>query len=328
MYVVTGGAGFIGSNLLAILETHGIGPLAAIDRCDDPHKNHNIEKRHGIQLVPPEQTFPFLDKHAADIEVIFHLGALTATTERDVTRLDEINVRLSRALWTWCAAQDKSFIYASSAATYGDGTQGFDDDDNIEALSRFKPLNPYGQSKQTFDLWVANEIVAGSAAPPIWAGLKFFNVYGPNEFHKGAQASLVPQVYRKAADGEAYPLFRSHNPDFADGGQKRDFVFVDDCCDVMIWLLEQRGVGRLFNLGTGAARTFLELATAVYRASDAEPDIVYRDTPANIRNQYQYFTEARMDRLRAAGYLKPFTKLEDGVAITVQKYLSQADPYR
>ena len=328
MYVVTGGAGFIGSNLLAILEARGIGPLAAIDRCDDPHKGRNIEKRHDVQIVPPEQALPFLDNHAPDIEAIFHLGALTSTTERDVARLDEINVRLGCALWTWCAAQGTPFIYASSAATYGDGAHGFDDDGSVEALYQLGPLNPYGRSKHAFDLWVANEIVAGSAAPPIWAGLKFFNVYGPNEFHKGTQASLLPQIYRKAADGEPYTLFRSHNPNYADGGQRRDFVFVDDCCDVMIWLLEQEGIGGLFNLGTGAARTFLDLATLVYRACGAEPSIVYRATPADIRDQYQYFTEARMDRLRAAGYLKPFTKLEDGVTITVQKYLSQDDPYR
>ena len=328
MYIVTGGAGFIGSNLLAVLEARGIGPLAVIDTCDNPHKSRNIEKRRGVELVAPEQAFSFLDKHAADLDAIFHLGALTSTTERDVERLDEINVRLSRALWSWCAAHNTPFIYASSAATYGDGALGFDDNNSVEALSRLKPLNPYGQSKHTFDLWVANEVEAGSAAPPVWAGLKFFNVYGPNEFHKGDQASLVPQIYRKAAKGEPYPLFRSHNPNFKDGGQKRDFVFVDDCCDVMIWLTEQKEVGHLFNLGTGAARTFFDLATSVYEATGTAADVVYRDTPTNIRDQYQYFTEARMDRLRAAGYLKPFTKLEDGVTITVQKYLSQEDPHR
>ncbi len=328
MYVVTGAAGFIGSNLLAALEARGIGPLAAVDRCDDPHKNRNLAKRHGIELVAPEDVLPFLGKHASVVEAVFHLGALTSTTERNITRLTEVNVHLSQALWTWSAAQGKPFIYASSAATYGDGANGFNDDDSVEALSRFSPLNPYGQSKHTFDLWVANEVAGGADAPPIWAGLKFFNVYGPNEFHKGTQASLVPQIYRSAASGEPYALFRSHHPDYTDGGQKRDFVFVDDCCDVMIWLMEQKEIGGIFNLGTGAARTFLDLATAVYRATDHEPSIVYRDTPADIRDQYQYFTEARMDRLRAAGYLKPFTKLEDGVAITVQNYLSQDDPYR
>jgi ADP-L-glycero-D-manno-heptose 6-epimerase len=328
MYVVTGGAGFIGSNLLAKLEARGIGPLAAIDNCDSPHKTRNIKKRHGLELVVPEETFSFLDTHASNIEAIFHLGALTSTTERDLEYLDEVNVHLSRALWNWCATRGTPFIYASSAATYGDGTHGFDDDDTVEALSRLNPLNPYGESKHAFDLWVANTVEAGSSTPPVWAGLKFFNVYGPNEFHKGSQASLVPQIYGKAANGAPYPLFRSHNPEYPDGGQKRDFVFVDDCCDVMIWLAEQEKIGHLFNLGTGAARTFLDLATAVYNATNAPPQITYRDTPPDIRDQYQYFTEARMDRLRAAGYLKPFTKLEDGVAATVQNYLSQNDPYR
>lgn len=328
MYVVTGGAGFIGSNLLAVLEARGMGPLAAIDTCDNTHKAHNIEKRHSVELVAPEETFSFLDKQPSDVEAIFHLGALTSTTERDIERLTEINVRLSRALWKWCTKNERPFIYASSAATYGDGAHGFDDDGTVEALSKLNPLNPYGQSKHTFDLWVANEVEAGSATPPVWAGLKFFNVYGPNEFHKGSQASLVPQIYRKAADDESYPLFRSHNPEYSDGGQKRDFVFVDDCCDVMIWLAAQEKIGGLFNLGTGAARTFLDLATAVYQANGTSPKIVFRDTPPDIRDQYQYFTEARMDRLRASGYLKPFTKLEDGVTTTVELYLSQDKPYR
>ncbi|MBD25510.1 MAG: ADP-glyceromanno-heptose 6-epimerase [Candidatus Marinimicrobia bacterium] len=328
MYVVTGGAGFIGSNLLAALETRGIGPLVVIDRCDDPYKRHNIRNRGELKLVEPEQTFPFLYHHASNVKAIFHLGALSSTIEHNIIRLNETNVYLSQKLWKWCAEQAKPFIYASSAATYGDGAKGFDDDSSVEALLRLTPLNPYGQSKHTFDIWVANEIARGSSAPPIWSGLKFFNVYGPNEFHKGAQSSLVPQIYRQAADGEPCMLFRSHNPNYMDGNQKRDFVFVDDCCDVMIWLIEQKGIGCLFNLGTGTARTFYELATSVYKASDREPNITYCDTPKYIRDQYQYFTEARMDRLRAAGYLKPFTSLEDGVAKTVQNYLSKEDPYR
>jgi ADP-L-glycero-D-manno-heptose 6-epimerase len=328
MYVVTGGAGFIGSNLLAALQARGLGPLAAIDRCDDPHKNRNIAKRDIKYFIAPEQTFDFLDFQARNIKGVFHLGAISSTTERDLAKLDEVNVRLSRALWAWCTRHRVPLIYASSAATYGDGTDGFEDNNTVEALARLKPLNPYGQSKHSFDLFVAQETTTGSSAPPYWAGLKFFNVYGPNEFHKGTQASLVPQVYAKAAAGEAYALFKSHNPAYADGGQLRDFVFVDDCCDVMLWLLDNPDVTGLFNLGTGKARSFLDLATAVYRAANRQPLITYRDTPLEIRNQYQYFTQARMDRLRAAGYAKPFTSLEDGVAATVQKYLSQSDPYR
>ena len=327
MYVVTGGAGFIGSNLLATLEARGLGPLAAIDHCDDPRKGRNIAKRKLSHVIAPEQTFDFLDFQARNIKAIFHLGAITSTTERDLVKLNETNVRLSRGLWAWCTRKGVPFIYASSAATYGDGSAGFDDSNDVDALSRLKPLNPYGQSKHTFDILVAEKIATGSSAPPIWAGLKFFNVYGANEFHKGSQASLVPQIYPKAAMGEPYALFKSHNPQYADGGQLRDFVFVDDCCDVMLWLLENPS-SAIFNLGTGKARSFIDLATAVYRAASRKPLITFRDTPEDIRGQYQYFTQARMDRLRIAGYAKPFTSLEDGVATTVQKYLSQPDQYR
>jgi ADP-L-glycero-D-manno-heptose 6-epimerase len=328
MYVVTGGAGFIGSNLLAIMEARGLGPLAAIDRCDDPHKTRNLAKRKLAHVVAPEQTFAFLDAHTDDVKAIFHLGAITSTTERDLEKLDEVNVRLSRALWVWCTRNTVPLIYASSAATYGDGSEGFDDNGSVEALARLKPLNPYGQSKHSFDLFVAQETATGSSGPPHWAGLKFFNVYGPNEFHKGSQASLVPQIYAKAIAGDSYPLFRSHNSAYTDGGQLRDFVFVEDCCDVMLWLAEHPRASGLYNLGTGRARSFMDLASTVYRAADRVPRIIFRDTPADIRDQYQYFTQARMDRLRAAGYAKPFTSLEDGVTKTVRKFLSQPDPYR
>ncbi|MSO72701.1 MAG: ADP-glyceromanno-heptose 6-epimerase [Rhodospirillaceae bacterium] len=328
MYVVTGGAGFIGSNLLATLEARGFAPLAAVDRCDDPHKIRNLAKRRLAHIIAPEQTFAFLDQHASAIKAIYHLGAITSTTERDLAKLDEVNVRLSCALWVWCGRHQVPLIYASSAATYGDGTAGFDDDGSVDALARLKPLNPYGRSKHSFDVFVAQESSSGAPTPPFWAGLKFFNVYGANEFHKGRQASLVPQIHAKAVVDQAYQLFRSHNAAYRDGGQLRDFVFVEDCCDVMLWLPEQRRGNGLFNLGSGEARSFMDLAAAVYRAVGREPEITFRDTPEDIRDQYQYFTEARMDRLRRAGYAKPFTSLEDGVRATVQNYLSQPDPYR
>jgi ADP-L-glycero-D-manno-heptose 6-epimerase len=328
MFVVTGGAGFIGSNLLSILETRGLGPLAVIDRCDSAHKQRNIAKRTLSATIAPEQCFDFLDENAGKIRGVFHLGAISSTTERNLELLEEVNVRLSRALWAWCARNDVPFIYASSAATYGNGEDGFDDDGGLQALAKLKPLNPYGASKHAFDLWVAQQIAAGSVQPPRWAGLKFFNVYGPNEFHKGSQASLVPQIYPVAAKGDAFTLFRSHNPDYADGEQLRDFIFVDDCCDVMLWLMQESKTSGLFNLGTGEARSFLDLAAAVYASAQQPFAIAFRDTPQDIRDQYQYFTEARMERLRAAGYAKPFTGLADGVAFTVERYLSQADPYR
>lgn len=328
MYVVTGGAGFIGSNLLAMLEARAMGPLALVDRFDDPHKRRNVAKRTLAATVAPAQCLAFLDENAGKIRGLFHLGAISSTTERDLELLEEVNVRLSRALWMWCARHQVPFIYASSAATYGGGEEGFDDDNSLAALARLKPLNPYGASKHAFDLWVAQEIAAGAARPPRWAGLKFFNVYGPNEFHKGGQASLVPQIYPVAANGEAYTLFRSHNPHYADGEQSRDFIFVDDCCDVLVWLLSESPVSAIFNLGTGHARSFLDLAGAVYRSAGRPLNVAFRDTPENIRGQYQYFTQARMDRLRKAGYARAFTALEDGVAVTVERYLSQSDPYR
>jgi ADP-L-glycero-D-manno-heptose 6-epimerase len=328
MYIVTGGAGFIGSNLLAVLEARGLGPLIVVDRCEDPQKAPNIAKRRLAARVRPDDLGRFLETNRAAVRGIFHLGALTSTTERDRAALHATNVVLSQELWNWCAQHNVALVYASSAATYGDGAQGFDDDAHLSALRQLQPLNPYGESKQAFDLWVAEQIESGAPAPPRWAGLKFFNVYGPNEFHKGSQASLVPQVYARARKGEPYPLFRSHNPDYADGEQKRDFIFVDDCCDVMIWLLQDARVNGLFNLGTGQARTFRDLAAAVYAAAGQPLAIVFRDTPEDIRAQYQYFTQARMERLRVAGYARPFTSLEDGVTRTVAQFLSQPDPYR
>lgn len=326
MYIVTGGAGFIGSNLVAVLEERGLGPVTIVDRCETETKARNIAKR-AAQRIPPEGLPELLITRGREIKAVFHLGALTSTTERDVARLTEVNVHLSQDLWRWCAAHGVPFIYASSAATYGDGKAGFKDDDSLAGLAHLHPLNPYGESKHTFDLWVAEQVAARAPAPPRWAGLKFFNVYGPNEFHKGTQASLVPQIHAKARDGAAYPLFRSHNPAYPDGGQMRDFIFVDDCCAVMLWLYELAPANGIFNLGTGKARSFLDLANAVYRALGKAPVLTWRDTPEDIRGQYQYFTEARMERLRGLGYTAPFTALEDGVAKTV-KILSQPDPYR
>jgi ADP-L-glycero-D-manno-heptose 6-epimerase len=326
MFIVTGGAGFIGSNLVAVLEERGLSPVSIVDRCETDHKTRNIAKRNA-QRVPPEYLTDHLKAVAGDVNGVFHLGALTSTTERDIARLTEVNVHLSQDLWRWCAAHQVPLVYASSASTYGNGAAGFKDDDDLAHLGHLHPLNPYGQSKHTFDLWVAEQVAGGAPAPPRWAGVKFFNVYGPNEFHKGAQASLVPQVYAKAAKGEPYPLFRSHNPAYVDGGQMRDFIFVEDCCEAMLWLYELAPANGIFNLGTGKARSFLDLASAVYQALGQEPKIVWRDTPEDIRGQYQYFTEARMERLRGLGYGALFTALEDGVAKTV-KILSQSDPYR
>lgn len=328
MIVVTGGAGFIGSNLVAGLEARGAGDIVVCDRLGADEKWRNIAKRELADIVPPEGLFAFLDANAPKIDCVFHMGAISSTTETDGDRVVETNVRLSLDLWRWCAKHDRRLIYASSAATYGDGAAGFDDDGAPGALARLRPLNLYGWSKHVVDRRIARLVASGAVRPRQWVGLKFFNVYGPNEYHKGAMRSLVAKNYARAAAGEPVTLFRSHHPDYEDGGQMRDFVYVDDCVDAMLWLYDRPEVNGLFNLGTGRARRFVDLVGALFRACGREPNIVYVDTPEELRARYQYFTEARMERLRAAGYEKPFTDIEAGVADYVSRYLSQPDIYR
>ena len=255
------------------------------------------------------------------------MGAISATTETRLVRIIKANIVLSRRLWDWCAAEGVPYIYASSAATYGDGSRGFDDDGAIDALKALQPLNMYGWSKNQFDIWVAEQVAAGAPTPPGWAGLKFFNVFGPNEYHKGRMQSVARQVYEKAARGETCTLFQSHHPDYPDGGQLRDFVWVGDCVDMVMWLLDHPQASGLFNCGTGKARSFADLAAAVYRALGKEPMIDFVPTPEDIRDKYQYFTEARMDRIRAVGYGHPSTSLEEGVRRYVQDFLHTNDPY-
>ncbi len=327
MIVVTGAAGFIGSNLLAALEAKGATDIVACDVLGSDEKWRNIAKRELAQIVAPGALLDFLHANRHAIDGLFHLGAISSTTETNADLVVEQNFRFSLALWEWCADAGVPFIYASSAATYGDGAQGFDDTDNPDALARLRPLNAYGWSKHLFDRRVARLVANGAAAPPHWAGLKFFNVYGPNEQHKGAQRSVVPQIYEQVAKTKKARLFKSHHPDYPDGGQKRDFIWVGDCVDVMLWLHDQPHVNGIFNCGTGAARTFLDLANAVIAEIAHPADIEFVPTPENIRDKYQYFTEARMDRLRAAGYTRPFTSLEEGVAHYMRNHLLAADPY-
>lgn len=326
MFVVTGGAGFIGSNVLAALEARGE-DLVVCDRLRSNDKWRNLAKRELADVVHPEHLFDFLEANKQAITAIFHMGAISATTETNADLIITNNFNLSLALWKWCTRHEVRLVYASSAATYGDGAEGFDDAFSIAALARLRPLNAYGWSKHLFDRRVAREIKRGHATPPQWVGLKFFNVYGPNEHHKGGQQSVVAQVFPKAeADNPAH-LFRSHRPDYRDGEQLRDFVWVGDVVDVMMWFLDHPQTSGLFNLGTGHARSFKDLASAVYRALGKEPYIKYVDMPEAIRSRYQYFTEARMQRLRDAGYDKPFTTLEEGVTEYVQRYLSMSDGY-
>lgn len=328
MIVVTGGAGFIGSNLLAGLEAQGARELVCVDWFGTGDKWKNVAKRVLADVVRPDDLPDFLAARKGKIETIFHMGANSATTETDVDSIVRTNIRATLDLWDWCTANGASFIYASSAATYGDGTNGFDDDPSPAALAKLQPLNPYGWSKHMVDRRVADLLRDKNAARPRQhVGLKFFNVYGPNEGHKGGMRSVVHQVQPVAAKGEAFPLFRSHREGIPDGGQQRDFIWVGDVVDVMLWLRDHPKVSGLFNLGTGHARSFLDLATAVYAALGKNAQIAWCDTPEAIRDKYQYFTQAKMERLRAAGYTRPFTSLEDGVRKYVLDHLVKEDPY-
>jgi len=325
--VITGGAGFIGSNLAAALTERGE-PIAVCDRLGADDKWRNIAKLELEDVVPPDRISDYLGDVATRVRAVVHLGAISDTTASDADALAENNFRLSTRLWNFCAKHNKQFLYASSAATYGDGTQSFDDNAAIEHLARLQPLNGYGWSKHLFDRWVARRLAEGGPVPVQWAGLKFFNAYGPNEYHKGAQASVAYHLFRQISTGQSARLFQSHNPDYPDGGQMRDFIWVGDCVDVLMWLLENRPVNGLFNVGTGKARSFADLARAVFAAMERPERIEYVPTPEEIRDKYQNFTEAPMARLRAAGYERPFTELEDGVRRYIRDHLATQDPYR
>lgn len=329
MIIVTGGAGFIGSNLVAALEAKhgGARDIVVVDRLGTGEKWRNLAKRDLAAIVPPEDIFDVLAAHAAEIETIFHLGAISSTTETDADLIVRENVTLPLALWAWCRDHDVRLIYASSAATYGAGGQGFDDDWSPTAQARLRPLNPYGWSKHLFDRRAA-ALAARGEHPPQWVGLKFFNVYGPNEYHKGSMRSVVAHNAPKIAAGEPARLFKSYRPDFEHGGQMRDFVFVDDCVDVMLWLEDTPSVNGIFNLGSGRARSFADLARAIFSALGREPEIEWIEMPESLREKYQYFTEAPMDRLREAGWPGQSTPLEEGVRRYVQDYLMAEDPYR
>lgn len=330
--VVTGGAGFIGSNIVAELSASRTHRIAVCDVLGKDNKWRNLAQSLVADFIFPDQLFDFLDDqrgpNKGGVDAIIHMGAISSTTERDADLIVQNNFQLSRVLWDWCATHKVRFIYASSAATYGDGAHGFEDTQNISALEKLRPLNAYGWSKHAFDLFVADTVEAGELVPPQWAGLKFFNVYGPNEYHKGGMRSVVSQIFDQLLEGTDVELFRSHNPNYADGGQLRDFVFVKDCVQVVKWLLETPHISGIYNLGTGHARSFLDLAQAVFKALDKKPAIKYIDTPRKIRDKYQYFTEARMDKLRQAGYPHQFTPLETGVDEYVKAYLLSDTPYR
>ena len=326
---VTGGAGFIGSNIVARLAEDRDLDVVICDRLHgvDLGKWRNIAKHPIGDFVQPEDMFDWLEKRWRDIEVVIHMGAVSSTTEPDADKIIQTNFGLSRDLFRWCADRQRRLIYASSAATYGAGEQGFADRDDLDSLIALRPLNPYGWSKALFDVFAVRQ-AARDYAPPQWVGLKFFNVYGPNEAHKGPMSSVAAQIWPKAARGETVSLFKSHREGYADGGQQRDFVYVRDAADVVAWLVAHEAVNGVYNLGSGVARSFKDLAEAVFHAAGQPAKITYVDTPPAIRDHYQYFTQAEMGRLKADGYTAPLTSLEDGVADYVQTYLVKPDPYR
>jgi len=324
--LVTGGAGFIGSNIVAALAERQPGQIVVCDRLGSDERWRNLANHEIAAVVPPGELLPWLNRNPRP-EAIVHMGAISSTTEPDADLIYRSNTQLSLDLWSWCARHAVRLIYASSAATYGDGGQGFDDDGSIEGLARLRPLNAYGWSKHLFDRRVARLVREGDRKPPQCVGLKFFNVYGPNEYHKGEMQSVVAKRYADAAAGDEVTLFKSDRPGIPDGGQMRDFVYVRDVVEVVLWLLDNPRVEGLFNVGSGKARSFADLMRALFEAVGRNANIRYVEMPEVLKGKYQYFTEAPMARLRAAGYDRPMTALEDGVGDYVRRYLA-ADRYR
>jgi ADP-L-glycero-D-manno-heptose 6-epimerase len=326
MLLVTGGAGFIGSNVVADLNEAGRTDVVVADTLGSDGKWRNLQKRQLADFVPPAALLDWLAGRKLD--AVIHLGAISSTTATDGDQVMENNFRLSLKLLDWCTATRTPFIYASSAATYGDGGAGFVDDGSLAALRTLRPMNLYGWSKHLFDLAVLDRAARKQPLPPQWAGLKFFNVYGPNEYHKGEMMSVLCKVFDKAKAGAPVRLFKSHRSGIADGDQRRDFIYVDDVTAVVRWLLDTPSVNGLFNVGTGEARSFREMIEAMFAAMGRPPNIEYIDMPVAIRDSYQYFTQASTENLRGAGYNAGFTPLETAVRRYVGEFLDRADRYR
>ena len=326
MLLVTGGAGFIGSNVVAGLNEAGRTDIVVNDFLGSDGKWRNLGKRQLADFVPAGDLFRWLEGRR--LEGVIHLGAISDTTAADGDLVMDTNFRLSLKLLDWCTKARTPFIYASSAATYGDGNAGFDDDWSPAALKRLRPMNLYGWSKHLFDLAVAERHAKGEKLPPQWAGLKFFNVFGPNEYHKGAMASVLSKVFDSAKAGSPVRLFKSHRAGIADGDQRRDFIYVDDAVAVLRWLLETPSVSGIFNVGTGKARSFRDMIVAMFAALGRPANIEFVDMPVSIRDSYQYFTQAEVGSLRKAGYNAGFTSLEDAVGRYVTGFLNSADRYR
>lgn len=319
MIVITGAAGFIGSCMVAKLNQAGIEELILVDDFSKENKKANWENKQYIDKIDRNVFFDWAEKNAQHIDCVIHLGARTDTAEMDYSVLEELNLDYSRRVWSFCTFRSIPLLYASSAATYGNGEFGYKDD--LATMRKIVPLNPYGKSKQQFDLWVSKQ----SSTPPYWAGFKFFNVYGPNEYHKGRMASVIFHAYNQIDKCGEMNLFRSHNPDFADGEQMRDFIYVKDVTNLLYWFLQKPKKSGIYNLGTGYARPFLALANATFRAMDMKPAVNFIDIPEDIRDKYQYYTQADMKKLRDVGYRKKARSLEEGTWNYVRKYLMKKE---
>jgi ADP-L-glycero-D-manno-heptose 6-epimerase len=315
MIVITGAAGFIASCLVSRLNEEGYYDLVLVDDFSFTIKEKNFEGKKYTSLVDRKEFIEWLGENHRFVQIIFHLGARTDTTEFDKHIFDELNLDYSKKVWQRCVEFGLPLVYASSAATYGNGEYGYNDD--LALIDKLQPLNPYGESKNEFDKWALLQ----TEKPFFWCGLKFFNVYGPNEYHKGRMASVVFHAFNQIKENGKLKLFRSHRPDFKDGEQLRDFVYVKDVTDVCLFLMQHRKNSGIYNLGSGKARTFLDLGRNVFKAMHRTEQIEFIDTPADIRDKYQYFTEAKMEKLRSIGYAKPFTSLEEGVEEYVVNYL-------
>lgn len=327
MYLVTGGAGFIGSNVVAALADRGE-RVVVCDWFGSGEKWRNVAKHDVCEFVFPEDLPVWLNQYGEELAAIVHMGAISATTETNVDLIVRSNLQLTDTLWRWSANHGKRLVYASSAATYGDGAAGFEDRSDMAYLASLRPLNAYGWSKLAFDRRAMKVIERGEPAPPKWAGLKFFNVYGPNEYHKGSMQSVIAHNCAKLARGEPLRLFKSYHQDYADGGQMRDFVYVKDCVGVIVRMLDGDFASGLYNVGSGTARSWIDLGRAMFAALGVPEKIEFIDMPEQLRGKYQYFTQAPMNKLRAAGYRTPFATLEEGVADYVKAYLTQPDIYR
>ncbi|HYG32236.1 MAG TPA: ADP-glyceromanno-heptose 6-epimerase [Methylophilaceae bacterium] len=326
MIVITGGAGMIGSMIAWHMNSVlGRDDLVIVDRFSHSDQWQNLCHRRYANYLDKDELFPWLTAGGQKIEAIIHMGAISATTERDFNKLVQDNIRYSQQLWTWCAQHGVPFLYASSAATYGNGDQGYED--NEERLDELRPLNGYGYSKQFFDQWALRQVRDGNPVPPQWCGFKFFNVYGPNEYHKERMASVALHSFNQFRELGTVKLFKSNLPEYADGMQLRDFVYVKDAAAIVVHFLINGGKSSIYNVGTGQARAFKDLAMAVMTSMGKKPSITYIDMPQDLHGKYQYFTQANIAKLRAAGYTAPFHTLEDGVSDYVQNYLVKPDSY-